>query len=213
MEKTDIETHTMQKIAQYQEFIAFLLGVSLMLLGYFLYVQFIQPLYSFYIGQPSVTQEVHVHSDFLINIQGETIDLSDDTYQSSAEQILLEDFHLHDNVGTVIHRHAAGLTLASFLKSLGFELTNECLTLDSGETYCSNQEHKLLLYVNGLIEQSPTTYIPQEGDRILLYYGDAGNRDIQSYLNAVTDEACIYSGTCPERGTPPPESCGITCEL
>ena len=50
-------------------------------------------------------------------------------------------------------------------------------------------------------------------DKVLLYYGDHSRENIESWFEQISNDACIYSYTCPERGTPPPESCGLTCEL
>ena len=82
-----------------------------------------------------------------------------------------------------------------------------------GNEYCTSTDSVFAVYVNGEQLQSVTTYVPNEGDQILLYYGVPDETVIADYLNEVTTDACIYSGTCPERGLPPPESCGLTCEL
>ena len=156
---------------------------------------------------------VHVHADFLIMIDDERIDLTDKKYQSSAESILHKNVHLHDGEDNVVHRHAEGITFAEFLSSLGFTLTNDCFTNDIGGAFCSNNEKKLALYVNEEPVTDVTNYIPQEEDQILLYFGTPDNQKISEYQNAITDESCIFSGTCPERGVAPPESCGLTCEL
>jgi len=58
-----------------------------------------------------------------------------------------------------------------------------------------------------------TTYVPVDDDRILLYYGEATNTMIATYLENIPDDSCYYSGTCPERGVAPDEECGLTCEL
>ncbi len=157
--------------------------------------------------------EVHVHADFLIVINDTVVDLTGTKYQSSAERILHKNVHLHDGEGNVVHRHAEGITFAEFLSSLGYTVTDRCITNDMGETTCSQEESALVLFVNGEPHPNMLTYIPEEEDRILLYYGSSTNPKLPEYLNAITDESCIYSGTCPERGTAPPESCGLTCEL
>ena len=157
--------------------------------------------------------EVHVHSDFVIYINDEKVDLTDEKYQSSAEQILHKNVHLHDNEDNVVHRHAEGITFAEFLYSIGFTLTEDCFTSSGGTEYCANAENVLKLYVNGAESQEITKYIPQEENQVMLYYGTPNNPNLQSYLDSITDESCIYSGTCPERGVAPAESCGLTCEL
>jgi hypothetical protein len=159
---------------------------------------------------PTLPTDVHVHSDFLMVINGESADLTGSEYQSGIEQVLHKHSHLHDGNDDVLHRHAEGITLTEFLSSLGFTLTNTCLSTDTGEAFCSNQTSSLHLFVNETEISPITIYIPQEEDKILLFYGAD---EPSSYFADITADACIYSLTCPERGTPPPESCGITCEL
>ncbi len=162
---------------------------------------------------PVATQAVHVHADFSFYILGERVDLTAEKYQSSAESVKHPDVHFHDGVDTLIHRHADGTTLGTFMASLGFTLTDSCVTTDTGAEYCTDDTNALLLFVNGMVADSPSTYITQEEDRLLLYYGDPQSADIRRLQAEITDEACIYSGNCPERGEPPFETCGLTCEI
>jgi hypothetical protein len=157
--------------------------------------------------------EVHVHADFLIYVNDKKLDLTDVKYQSSAEQILHKNVHLHDDEDNVVHRHAEGITFAEFLSSVGFTLTNDCLTIDTGEAFCDSEETVLTLYVNKEPFTDIATYISQEEDQVLLYYGTKDNPSLNQYLESVTNDSCIYSGTCTERGVAPPESCGLTCEI
>lgn len=160
-----------------------------------------------------VEEEVHVHSDILVYIGDERLRFTDSKYQSGANQVLHKDFHFHDGEDDVIHRHADGLTLANFFSSLGFTLTNDCLTTDDERVLCTDVNGELMLFVNNARVTDIVSYIPQDSDRILIYYGNSADENLPSYLESVTDRACIYSLTCPERGTPPPESCGLTCEI
>ena len=166
------------------------------------------------VGYADNADEVHVHSDWVLHIAGNTYDLSADKYQSNSAQVLHEHIHLHDNNDDVIHRHDHGVTLAAFFRSLGFEISDSCITNDAGETFCADEVNELMVFVNDTRIKSFVDYVNEEEDRILVYYGDPTDAaKIQTLLMSVTDLACIYSGTCPERGTPPPESCGITCEI
>jgi hypothetical protein len=82
------------------------------------------------------------------------------------------------------------------------------------KTNCVSEGKELSLYVNG-VEKSDQleSYVPSDEDKILLFYGTPLVEQINSSLEKITDDACIYSGTCPERGVAPSESCGLTCEL
>ncbi len=155
----------------------------------------------------------HIHADFLVIVNDTKVNLSGDEYMSKADKVLHPGVHLHDNKDDVIHFHARDITLVEFLSSLDITLTKDCLTI-ADTTSCTSDEKSLLLFVNGQ-DQTDTVenYVPQDNDRILLYYGIPNNPQLNSYLTEVTDRACMYSGTCPERGTPPPEECGLTCEL
>lgn len=160
-----------------------------------------------------VSSEVHVHSDLMVYIGDERLRFTDDKYQSGKNQVLHKHFHFHDWQDDVIHRHADGLTLSDFFSSLGFSLTNDCLITDDGRELCQDEGKELMLFVNGERIMDVVSYIPQDSDRILVYYGNTEDENLSMYLGSVSDRACIYSYTCPERGTPPPESCGLTCEI
>jgi hypothetical protein len=157
--------------------------------------------------------EYHTHADFLIMADNEKINLAEESFMTIATRILHPGVHLHDNNGDVIHFHQPGITLPVFLESIGFALDPTCLTTPDSE-FCVNNTDALQMYVNG---QDKTTdlasYVPADEDRVLLYYGPRENPNLSSYLESVTDDACFYSGTCPERGTAPAESCGLFCEL
>jgi len=157
--------------------------------------------------------EVHVHADFLMYLDDKKIDLTKDEFQSSAEDLKHDDFHLHDNEGHILHRHEENITIVEFLDSINFTLTSSCLTTHEEEKFCEDTDNELTLFVNGEKYNTPEDYIINDEDRVLLYYGLKNSPNLQNYLDEVTDEACIYSGTCPERGLPPPESCGLTCDI
>lgn len=155
----------------------------------------------------------HVHADFKIYVQGNLLDLSTDEYMTTALQELSDYVHLHDNNDDVEHIHLEGVTFSEFLGTLGLSLTNSCLTF-ADTTYCSSDSEKLVLYVNDeLYLDSIVDFVPQDEDRVLLVFGDTAQTNITTLLDTVTNDACYYSGTCPERGIAPPESCGLTCEL
>jgi hypothetical protein len=158
--------------------------------------------------------EYHVHADFRIFVGDEQVDLTGDTFMTTGNHNVSEHAHLHDGNGEMKHIHTEDLTFASFLESVDINLTSSCLTLFGGETLCSGEEQEVLLYVNNeLFTQPLTQYVPVDDDRILLYYGNSQDKNIQTYLEEIPSDSCYYSGTCPERGVAPPESCGLTCEL
>ncbi len=157
--------------------------------------------------------DYHVHADFHLVVDDTVVDLATPEYMSTAEKILHADVHLHDDDGSVIHYHAPDISFVEFLDSLGITLTADCLTINE-ETICVDKERQLALYVNEEIWTDPIAdYVPTDLDRILLYLGSGDEIKQREFMEQVEDRSCIFSGSCPERGIAPPESCGLTCEL
>lgn len=144
-------------------------------------------------GQIEIAEgEYHAHFDIKIYVNGKAIDLTQDKYQSKEGSELDPDIHLHDGNGKVVHLHKKDVTLGQFFKSLGLGLTGR-------------------LFVNGKeVVGDLNNYAPQDLDRVLVT--DSKNPE----LNFISNDACIYSEKCPERGSPPPGDCvgglGTGCE-
>jgi len=171
----------------------------------------------------------HTHADFAVWVGGTQLNFSDDAFMSGSStdsdthptEGLKKYLHLHDGVGTVIHRHKTGLTVADFLQSLGLTATGTCLTLDTNlfsqvdanvasdfaltPTLCDTGKFHWSMYVNGTQIPMNFAYEFSDGDKILLTY-DAGD-DHTSLFDQITNDACLYSQTCPWRGDPPVENC------
>lgn len=196
------------------ELLAFVIGVILG--GTLTYVFFSNQHSHSHDGTHQITQpdeEYHVHADFLIYINDDKINLSEEVYMTTATQELHEHAHLHDGNGEVQHMHSEGITFAEFINSLGLTVTDDCISYNE-ETYCDNDTKQLQLFVNNELYDGPITgFEAKDEDRLLLYYGPYDEEKITTYMNEVKNDACYYSGTCPERGIAPPESCGLTCEL
>lgn len=159
---------------------------------------------------PPLTSEFHIHADFKVFINNKPLDFSLEKYQSHTTGTIHDDFtHLHDGNGEVMHFHKEDITLGYFFKTLGIDFTKECFTLDTGEKFCNTEDYLLQLFVNGEPSTQLNEYIPNDLDRILITYDDLTQAEshIPQQIMSVTDRACIYSKTCPERGTPPVESC------
>ncbi len=130
--------------------------------------------------------------------------------------------HLHDGNGHVIHRHKPDLTLGDFFHSLGMTMTSSCFELDDFQfqhldqgwvhdfartkNLCSDGKFRWTMIVNGKAVPMDAGYVFADGDKILLSYGSSDTASQEQYKQ-MTDDACLYSKTCPERGTPPTENC------
>lgn len=158
-------------------------------------------------------KEFHIHADFKVFINGNPINFSHDKYQSYGSKQLHPTVHLHDNNGNVIHFHEEGINLSTFFKSLSINLSDSCIVFEN-ISYCSNSTHKLEFYINDEKVESIHSYVASDLDGILIAY-DSIDIDTSIYLDQVTDEACIQSALCPERGEPSEGSCisGEVCEI
>lgn len=158
----------------------------------------------------------HTHADFAVWINGERIDFADAQYMSGVPpdeeshdeegEHLHAYYHLHDNVGHVIHRHKPGLHLGEFFSSLGILIGPECVTMSSGAEYCTMAEKRWMMAINGDVRPLDVSYVFEDTDTILLTYGSSAE-EVQQQIEQLTDDACLYSRTCPERGDPPDENC------
>ncbi len=147
----------------------------------------------------------HTHADFAVFVDGEKLDFSDEKYMSNEQKHLSQYLHLHDGLGSVIHRHKPGLALGEFLSSLGLTMEKDCMTLDS-QQLCNDGKQRWKMVVNGGERSLDPSYVFKDTDKILLTYG-ASDTLWENESQQVTDDACLYSKTCPERGEPPTENC------
>jgi protein-disulfide isomerase len=153
------------------------------------------------------SQAVHIHFNLKVYIDGKPVDFTLAKYQSANGKDLNEDIHLHDGNGDVVHIHKKGVTLKEFFTSLKMELTKTCLTDDLKNKNCTDAAKKLQMFVNGQPNNQFESYEPKDLDRILITYGSETDAVIKQQEAAVSDNACIYSEKCPERGKPPTENC------
>jgi protein-disulfide isomerase len=133
------------------------------------------------VAQGTETTAYHVHFDLKVYLSGVPVNFALDKYQESKTNPLNENIHFHDGNGKVVHVHKEGVALKEFFDSVKINLPNN-----------------VIAYVNGKKVDNIISYIPQDLDQILIG---------SSQLSMVSNDACIYSLKCPERGTPPPEDC------
>lgn len=188
------------------------------------------------VNTPPSDGTVHLHADFAMFINGQKFNFTQEKYMTDENHILSNIVHFHDMDGDIIHVHAPGVTLGMFFKSLGMKLetvsngsgpqhivfTDDqnhvydytrfgCYEVQPGQSICADpgpDAQSWHLYVNGesIPEDVPIEdYVMKDLDQILLT-NIAFNQDVQSQLDAVTDNACIQSDKCPEKGHPSPEA-------
>ncbi|MBI1812459.1 hypothetical protein HY285_03115 [Candidatus Peregrinibacteria bacterium] len=189
-----------------------------------------------YISSSSVVEPAknpdpnHAHADFAVWINGKKLDFSAQKYMTTdAEEAKLKPgdvrlyLHLHDGDGHVIHRHKPELTFGNFLETIGLKSALVCPTrLNNSFPSTSNTCQQCLnvpdypfsaeplcgwrMFVNGKERPLNLSYVFADGDHLLLTNANDA-AEVQKQLSQMTDDACLYSRTCPERGKPPTENC------
>ncbi|MDA1208900.1 MAG: hypothetical protein O2904_02605 [bacterium] len=136
----------------------------------------------------------HTHADFSVWFDGEKVDFSGPEYMSgipSDEADHHKHLHMHDEIGDVLHRHKPGLSLQEFFDSLQYDFAAD-------KTW--------LMFVNGEEMEFDLSYVFKDMDAVLLTTS-AGSAEVLHQVELLTDDACLYSKTCPWRGDPPAENC------
>lgn len=122
----------------------------------------------------------HSHADFKIYINGQALNFA------HLEYMVRDKFvHVENMNGKEIHKHATGVTLGYFFKTLGFEFNEECFVTDVKLKYCNEGEQTLKFYVNGQRNYDYGNYEIKEGDKYLISYGDESEEVIQTQLESI----------------------------
>ncbi len=127
----------------------------------------------------------HDHAAILVKIFGDTFDFSAPAYQIKSTWI-----HFEGNDGSTIHKHATGVTLGFLFDTLSLGLDDQCFEFQDGRSFCTNEENKLVFYIND--EQVPDIrdYEVMENDRILVSYG-ATPEELEAQLVELRNQVLV----------------------
>ncbi|MFQ5941567.1 MAG: protein-disulfide isomerase [Nitrososphaerales archaeon] len=143
-------------------------------------------IYNYIQNPPRVTGfgaigSAHEHAAFKLFINNEElVDFSLPQYQVKSRYI-----HFEDENGVIIHKHATGVDLGFHFEAIGLNFDDECIIIGSGNIYCNEGEKTLKLFVNGLRNDMYDRYVLNDGDKILISYGNETEEEIEAQLNAL----------------------------
>lgn len=109
----------------------------------------------------------HTHANLIVYINNNPVDMGQDAYMLKSDIV-----HFENSDGLTVHTHATGISVPYFLATLGFEMTQNCLALDTGEQFCSEEGKRVSMVVNGTEIRSFKSYEIKQGDQILVNYGN-----------------------------------------
>ncbi|HEU04017.1 MAG TPA: protein-disulfide isomerase [Nitrosopumilus sp.] len=129
----------------------------------------------------------HEHISLLVRLFGDKFEFSSPAYQIKSTWI-----HFEGADGDTIHRHSSGVTMGYLFETLGLTLTDECFVFQSQEgqrPFCTDDNFSLKFYINHQQVDSILDYIGQEGDRILISYGNETPEEIEEQLQELDTQA------------------------
>lgn len=128
----------------------------------------------------------HSHAALLVKIFGDTFDFSSPAFQIKSSWI-----HFEGNDGSTIHKHATGVDLGYLFETLAIGLDDQCYVFPEGKQFCSNEDYKLKLFVNGDEVPDIREYEIMEADRVLIVYGAETPEEIDAYLLQLDNQVLV----------------------
>ncbi len=123
----------------------------------------------------------HEHASIFAKLHGDTFDFTGPAFQIKSSW---QHFEARD--GSTIHRHATGVMLGYLFETIGIGLDDECFSFKAsagGERkFCTNEDFSLKFYVNHELVDNLTERVFEDGDRILISYGDEDQTRIEAQL-------------------------------
>ena len=121
--------------------------------------------------------DAHEHASLLVKIFTDKFDFSVPSYQIKSSWI-----HFEASDGTTIHRHSSGVTLGYLFENLRIGIDSECYIFPDGMQFCTNEDYSLKYYINHQIVKDVSDYVIEEGDRILITFGNETPEQIEEQL-------------------------------
>ncbi len=124
-----------------------------------------------------VLGDEHEHPSILVRIFGDKFDFSLPAYQIKNSWI-----HFEGQDGATVHRHSSGVTLGYLFETLGIGIDQNCYIFPDGREFCTNEDYSLKYYINHQQVPQINDYVIDEGDRILISYGNEDQDGINAQL-------------------------------
>ena len=125
----------------------------------------------------------HEHASMLVRIFADKFDFTSPAFQIKSSWI-----HFEAQDGNTIHRHSSGVRLGYLFETLGIQLTDECFIFPDEREFCTNEDYSLKFYINHNIIQGIQNYVLNEGDRILISYGNEDQAQIDAQLTELDSQ-------------------------
>ena len=125
----------------------------------------------------------HVHASILVKIFGDKFDFSVPSYQIKSSWI-----HFEESDGTTVHRHASGIKLGYLFDTLNIGIDSKCFIFPDGRQFCTNEDYSLKYFINHQQIDDIRDYVFEDGDRILITYGNESSEQVEAYLSELDSQ-------------------------
>jgi len=125
----------------------------------------------------------HEHSSILVKIFGDKFDFSVPSYQIKSSWI-----HFEESDGTTVHRHASGIKLGYLFETLNIGIDSKCFIFPDKRQFCTNEDYSLKYFINHQQIDDIRDYVFEDGDRILILYGNESSEQVEAYLSELDSQ-------------------------
>ena len=139
---------------------------------------------------------VHYHADFVLYVNGQKDEFKSFTFYEEVQSCSADDAnnvkdnaHMHDNKAGLVHVHAAGVTWGQFFSNLGYTVGDNVIETDEGVFADGQDGNKLTFMLNGQEVDAIANRVVGNTDRLLINYGKEDKAELQTYHNALPNEA------------------------
>lgn len=106
-------------------------------------------------------------------------------FTASMYHNLSEDVYITAENPNVVILKKQGITWGEFFETLPFELTYDCLTTGTKQTFCTNANKSLKFFINGKRDDATLGTEIKDGDKLLVTYGSETEDKLDSQFSQI----------------------------
>lgn len=96
-----------------------------------------------------------------------------------------ENVYIESEAPNIIQVKKSSTTWGDFFATLPMNVTHDCLTTGTGQSFCTNTTHALTFYINGKADAEALSRPIRNGDTLLISYGINNDPAIESQLKRI----------------------------
>ncbi len=124
----------------------------------------------------------HAHIALLVMIGKESVNFCKPAYMLKSRVA-----HFEDDECFIVHKHATGVTLPTFFRTLGVNMTASCIETPDDGKFCNDDNNTLRAVINGLpvAVSELSFYELKNNDHILVNYGPEDGATLKYKYNQI----------------------------